>query len=126
VNGVVADTSIWIEFFAGRDSGALESALADDLVIVSPIVVAELLSGTSRIRHLRQVVSILRMLPLHPTPFSHWARVGELRRKLRATGLTISTADAHVAQYALDQGGPLLTKDAIFGKVARHCGLEIL
>jgi predicted nucleic acid-binding protein len=126
VNGVVADTSVWIEFFAGRDSDNFELALRHGRVVLPPVVVAELMSGVIVPRQRRQISSVLRSLPLHPTPFAHWGRVGLLRRRLRRKGFTVSTPDAHVAQCALEPGGLLLTRDAIFTKIAVHCRLKLL
>jgi predicted nucleic acid-binding protein len=51
--------------------------------------------------------------------------VGELRRKVRAKGLSISTPDAHVAQCALDLGGVLLSTDTVFRRLARLASLRV-
>ncbi|TMA36584.1 MAG: PIN domain nuclease, partial [Deltaproteobacteria bacterium] len=45
---VVVDTSVWIDFFAGEPVPALEEALAQGLVVLAPIVAAELISGATR------------------------------------------------------------------------------
>lgn len=125
MSGLVADTSIWIEFFAGREAFALEAALADGLVVVPPIVVAELLSGARSLKHRKAVRDLLEELPLHETPRSHWLRVGELRRSLAENGLSVSTPDAHVAQCALDREAPLLTRDRVFERIAELTPLRL-
>jgi predicted nucleic acid-binding protein len=125
VSGVVADTSVWIEFFAGREARSLERALADSAVVVPPLVVAELLSGVLRKRDREAVHELLAEIPLHETPFEHWARVGSLRSALRRAGLSVSTPDAHVAQCALDRDAVLLTRDRIFSRIARATKLRV-
>jgi tRNA(fMet)-specific endonuclease VapC len=125
VSGVVADTSTWIEFFAGRPAFSLEQALREAAIVVSPIVVAELLSGTLRARDRAAIEDLLREIPTHETPFEHWARVGRLRAELRGRGLSVSTPDAHVAQCALDLDAVLLTRDRVFARVARLTDLRL-
>ena len=122
---VVADTSGWVEFFAGREVPALERALSDAAVVLPPVVVAELLSGARRGRDQIAIADLLRSIPLHPTPFAHWIRVGNLRRTMRSKGLSVSTPDAHVAQCALDRHGVLLLRDRIFAKMTRLCALRV-
>lgn len=88
--------------------------------MLSPIVVAELVSGARRARDRTAIVDLTAKLALHETPLDHWVRVGELRRHLRSRGLTASTPDVYVAQCALERGAILLSRDAIFTKIARH------
>jgi hypothetical protein len=118
VSGVVVDTSVWVDFFAGRPAPLLEDALDQGLVILSPLVVAELISGTRRPRDRAAIADLVRELPLHETPLEHWIRVGELRRQLRALGVAVSTPDAHVAQCALDRDALLLSRDRVFDRIA--------
>jgi tRNA(fMet)-specific endonuclease VapC len=125
VSGVVADTSVWIDFFAGGDVPLLADALAQTTVVLPPIVVAELISGARRRRERVAVADLVRDLPLHETPVEHWLRVGELRRTLRAHGLSVSTPDAHVAQCALDRSALLLSRDAVFRRIAKYCTLRV-
>ena len=125
MSGIVVDTSVWIDFFAGASIPALEEALAHGGVVLSPMVVAELISGARRARDRAAIADLTAQLTLHDTPLDHWVRVGELRRGLRTHGLTVSTPDAHVAQCALDRKAVLLSRDAIFPKIARHCGLRV-
>ena len=124
MSGVVVDTSVWVEFFRGRSVPALEDALAAGTVVLSPLVVAELVSGALRPEERAAVAELLTELPLHETPLSHWLSVGALRRQLRGKGVSISTPDAHVAQCALDRGALLLSQDEVFTLVARHSRLR--
>ena len=125
MSGVVADTSVWIDFLSGRPARLLEDALARASVALPPIVVAELISGAHRSKDRRGLLDLLAHLPLSPTPRAHWLRVGDLRRTLRARGLSISTPDAHVAQCALDADALLLARDAVFDRIALHSALRV-
>jgi tRNA(fMet)-specific endonuclease VapC len=125
VSAVVADTSVWIELFAGRPAPALVEALRQGLVVLPPIVVAELISGARRARDRTSIQSLVEELPLHETPLEHWIRVGDLRRRLAGRGVSVSTPDAHVAQCALERGAVLLSRDAIFVRIAEVSELRL-
>lgn len=125
MSGLVVDTSVWIDFFSGRESTGLEEALARGGVVLSPIVVAELVSGAKRARDRAAITDLLADLPVHSTPLGHWIRVGELRRDLSDRGVAVSTPDAHVAQCALDLNVPLLTRDGVFRDIAKATRLRL-
>ncbi len=125
MSGVVIDTSVWVDYLAGRDTPILGDALEQGSVILPPVVLAELVSGAHRPRERAALVDFLSDLPLCDAARDHWIRVGELRRRCREKGVTVSTPDAHVAQCALDVDALLLTRDAIFSDIARHVELRL-
>lgn len=122
--GVVVDTSVWIDFFAGKPATELEEALASGAAIIPPIVVAELVSGATAQQ--RGVIGeLLQDAPVHQTPLDHWIRVGDLRRGLARKGVVVTIPDAHVAQCALDRDAVLLAHDAAFAKIAQYTSLRL-
>jgi predicted nucleic acid-binding protein len=125
VSALFVDTSIWVDFFRGVPLPALEGALQDGLVVLAPIVAAELLSATLSKVERRSLVELLEDLPLHPTPLEHWLAVGTLRAHLSKKGLSVSTPDAHIAACAIEAGAVLWSKDAIFRKVAKASSLRL-
>jgi predicted nucleic acid-binding protein len=125
VSAAVVDTSAWIDYFAGRDIPLLDAALKQGIIILPPIVVAELVSGAHKRREREAMIEFLDELPIHETPRDHWMRVGELRLQCREKGLSVSTPDAHVAQCALDLDALLFALDDVFSKIARHTGLRL-
>lgn len=123
--GLIVDTSVWVDFFAGETIPLLEDALALGTVVLPPVVVAELVSGAREGSDRDDLVEMLEDLPIHETPREHWIRVGDLRRRLREAARPISTPDAHVAQCALDRSAPLLTRDRVFSRVAKEADLHL-
>lgn len=123
--GVVIDTSCWIDFFGGAGAGSVEEALAHGAAILPPIVVAELISGARSADDRAAIGELLQDAPLHETPLEHWIHVGDLRRRLAAKGVQITIPDAHVAQCALDRDAVLLTRDAVFARIAEHVPLRL-
>lgn len=126
MSALVVDTSIWVEVLRGRDLPELDEAVRAGVVVLSPLVVAELLSASIPARRRSALVSFLLDLPLHPTPFEHWARVGGLRERLAHQGIAVSIPDAHVAQCALDVAGRLWSADRVFARIAAATGLQVV
>ena len=126
MSAIVVDTSEWIEYFAGRPAPLLDHALASGLVVIPPIVVAELLSGVRNAADRVPLQDLLRDVEMSDGSFAHWTRVGALRAALAAHGLNVSTPDAHVAQCALDRDALLLTRDHVFSAIARHTPLRLV
>jgi predicted nucleic acid-binding protein len=120
---VIVDSSVWIDAFTGEMIAPLERAMAELTLVLSPLVIAELLSGdlTPLIRE--RVGELLQ--DFHATPLQHWMAVGDLRRNLTAQGIRVSIPDAHVAQCALDRDALLLSRDEIFTRIASHTPLRI-
>ena len=125
MNGVVVDTSVWIDLFAGRAVPYLEDALVHGSVIRPPLVVAELVRDARRRRDRVAIADLIRELPSHETPPDHWMPVGELRRSLRGRGLAVSRPDAHVAQCALDRDAVQRSRDAVFARIAAIVRLRL-
>jgi predicted nucleic acid-binding protein len=125
VNGIVADTSEWIEHLAGRPAPVFEQCLESRSIIVPLVTVTELTSGARSREEFMVIEDLLEDLPLHEPTFHHFSRAGDLRRLMREKGVTISPPDALVAQCALDRDAPLLTRDAVFWKIAAHTKLRI-
>jgi len=125
MNGAVADTSEWIEYLAMRPAPVFRQWLESGSIIVPAVVATELTSG-ARTREEQMVIEdLLADLPFHNCSFHHCARAGELRRTLRAKGVSVSSLDAQIAQCALDRDVALLTRDAVFWKIASHTKLRI-
>jgi predicted nucleic acid-binding protein len=125
VTGLVVDTSVWIDFFSGREVPALEEALAQGAVILPPIVIAELISGARSPRDRAAVQDLIVDLTVAETALGHWIRVGELRQELSRQGISVSIPDAHIAQCALDRNALLLSRDHIFLKIAKVSRLQV-
>jgi predicted nucleic acid-binding protein len=125
VSALVVDTSVWVDFFRGVPLAPLEDALHDGLVVLAPLVAAELLSAPLSKTERRSLVAFVHDLPLHPTPLDHWLAVGALRAQSSKKGLAVSTPDAHVAECAIEAGAVLWSTDAIFRKLAKVSSLRL-
>ncbi|HVB39609.1 MAG TPA: PIN domain-containing protein [Terriglobales bacterium] len=122
---IAADTCTWIAYLngeAGDDTGRLDQALADSLVTMVPVVLTELLSAPLP----PAVSSMLLQVPrLEPLP-DFWRRAGKLRAGILAQRRKARLGDALIAQFCLDHGVPLLTRDRDFRGFAAAGKLQIV
>jgi len=125
VAGIVIDTSVWIDFLAGVKIRSVEDALANDLAIVPPLVIAELVTGAETMAARQAIGEFLQDAEVFATPLEHWIYVGDLRRSLARKGINVTVPDAHVAQCALDRNAVLLTRDSIFADIAKYTPLRL-
>ena len=63
---------------------------------------------------------------MYKTDLGHWINVGFLRQHLRRRGLTVTVPDAHIAQCAIERNAALITRDAVFAKIADHTNLRVI
>ena len=122
---VVVDSSVLIDVLLGEQIAAVHDALSEATLVLSPLVIAEVLSGDLSLRQREMIGELLQDYILHPTPLEHWINVGNLRRMLRAHGVNATIPDAHVAQCAIDLGAVLLTRDDVFLRIAGRTALRL-
>ena len=116
------DTSSLIAYLQGddgRDVDLVDQALIDQIGVLSPVTVVELLSDPQLSSALRQ--TIIEIPTLHIGE-GFWERAGLLRAKVLRTGRRANLADTLIAQSCLDHQATLITRDRdfnIFASVAR-------
>jgi predicted nucleic acid-binding protein len=121
---ISADTSSVRRFFDGKpgfDVSRVASALHDDVLIVAPVVVAELLSDPALPLHYADSISQIRMLEIRR---GYWWRAGELRANTLREGHKAKLADVLIAQSCIDYDVALITFDADFRHFTR-AGLKL-
>lgn len=122
---VVLDSSVLIDQLSKGPLEALRVLLGDVPVFLPPLVLSEVLSGADDLASRAQIGELLQDVPVHETPLAHWIDLGSLRRNLRRHGLNVTLPDAHVAQCALELDAALMTRDAVFGRIAKHVPLRL-
>ena len=122
---VIVDSSVWIAALAGETFAEVESAMTAGRIVLSPLVIAELLSGDNTLEDREFIGQLLQDFPLHETPLGHWIRVGNLRRLLASKGVNVTIPDAHVAQCAIERNATLYSGDCIFVSIAKHTPLRL-
>ncbi|TYR35565.1 PIN domain nuclease [Sphingobacterium phlebotomi] len=129
---VIFDTSVWIDFFNKKDtreSLLLEQyILADDEVLMVPIILQEILQGIREGKMYNQIKEALSFFRLLELPAYHTAvGAAELYRSLRKQGVTIRKSnDCLIAYYAIWFSAPLVHTDRDFDQISKYSDLNIL
>jgi predicted nucleic acid-binding protein len=123
---IAADTSTWIAFLEdapGQDAQLLKRALTDHLVLMIPVVLAELLSGPLLSSEAAETLSQIPMIEVEP---GYWQRAGLLRAKVLSKRRKARLGDALIAQTCLERKIPLLTRDQDFRAFADVSELNLV
>ncbi|WP_119679963.1 type II toxin-antitoxin system VapC family toxin [Indioceanicola profundi] len=128
---IVVDTSVWIDFFAQRDTEQtrhLRLTADPGDIIVGDIVLAEVLMGARGDRHASTLESALRQFEVMPMAGDALAVEAAANfRRLRAVGVTIRrTTDLFIGTFCIANGHTLLHRDRDFVGMEKHLGLKVL
>ncbi len=126
---MVVDTTVWIDFFNGRDVphvGRLRSLLGEAGIIVGDLMLCEVLQGLGSEREAREVEGFLRRFDVAPMAGDAIAVAAARNfRLLRARGITVrKTIDLLIGTWCIAHALPLLHNDRDFAPMAKHLGLE--
>ncbi|EMJ96468.1 MULTISPECIES: PIN domain-containing protein [Leptospira] len=125
MSALVIDTSSFISYFS-QGNEHIDEALKEGRAYLSPVVAAELLSGIRSKSDQERMKDFLEDLPLCGNEIQSWFQVGLLRSKLYSKGLSVSVADAHICQCALELKAHLITEDKIFSKISKLISLKLV
>ena len=123
---IAADSSSLIAWFRGRDGpdvSLLDEALDRGVVVLPPVVLAEVLSYPALRADVAGWIRALSVLEVLP---GFWERTALTRARVLGLGLRARLADSLVAQSCLDHSVPLITRDSDFRHFAKHADLILL
>ena len=125
---VLVDASVWI--FAERNKIPVATLLPrDELVATCPMIMQEVLRGTSNAAHYDRVRRMLLATEVldEATPFERFEEAAKLFLACRDDGITPRTSvDCLVAATAIAYGIPLLHDDRDFENIKRVLPLRTL
>ena len=128
---VLIDTTVWIDFFAGRQLPhitALERLIKgrEDICICG-IILTEVLQGIREKNEFRKTKELFNTMIFLPMPYSVFLGAAEIYRTLRRKGITIKNSiDCMIASVAIENDIILLHNDRDFIPIERHLGLKVL
>ena len=111
---ICADTSVWVAFLNAETHEHVEKfreALDDNIVVMAPPVLSELISFPKLDQ---EDIELLSRLPIIELKKGYWQRVGQSRKSIIRQGLKARLADALIAQCCIDTKTPLLAIDQDF------------
>ena len=117
---IVVDSAVWIDYLRRTDSDAgrrLDRFLEQGEVILTGVVLAEILQGTSGERDHARLEAALETATYVEANREAWIRAGRLSRDLRKSGHGIPLTDLIVAAIALEGGHQVFTFDPDFKRI---------
>lgn len=122
---IALDTSSLVAFFHGVDGidvEGVDTAFELKCAVLSPVVVAELLSDH---KLSGDVIKLIQRIPTLPIGPGFWERAGLLRSRILRRGLKARLADTLIAQTCIDHQVELITRDADYDHFARYEKLRL-
>jgi predicted nucleic acid-binding protein len=128
---VVADSSVWIDFFNGQPNAARDTLRrllyeGNARIVVPDLVLFEVLRGFRGERELRQARALMMSLAVEPTGSVPLAlQAAQHYRDLRRSGVTVrSGIDVLVAAFCIERDYLLLHRDRDFQAFEELRGLR--
>ena len=125
---IAVDTSVWIDFFNGRDTShvrRLNALLGTEEVVVGDLMLCEVLQGLNSEQTARLVEGVLCRFDIVPMAGETIAIAAASNfRSLRRRGITVrKTIDLLIGTWCIENRMALLHNDNDFRPMARHLGL---
>ena len=128
---VLADTSIWIEYFRGvysSQTDLLNELLNEERVATGDLIIIELMQGfktNNQIAAARQIISRLEYFDLVGKDIAF--KAADNYRLLRNKGITIrKTIDIIIGTFCIENQFKLLHNDRDFEPLVDYLGLSVL
>lgn len=126
---VVVDSSVWIDFFNGHCTPAVErldALLGVQPIVVGDVILVEVLQGFRSEEDLATARQLFRSIPvLDMVGKANAFKAAENYRRLRQQGITVrKTIDGIIATACIEANLPLLFSDRDFQPYVDHLGLE--
>ncbi len=128
---ILVDSSVWIDFFNGRDTrqtDLLDGLLGEEEVLIGDLIYVEVLQGFRREREFQRAKHALDALPLADLLGREIALASAMNyRALRQRAITVrGTIDMIIATFCVQNGHVLLHADRDFEPMREHLGLRTL
>ena len=126
---IVVDSSVWIDYFTGKDTPAadkLDSLLGEELVAIGDLILIEVLQGFRKDKDFQQARKLLLSLTVVNMLDTAIALKSVANfRMLRKKGITVrKTIDAIIATYCIENKLALLHSDKDFRPFHKHLRLK--
>ncbi len=118
-DGVIVDTSLWIEYFKGSASNAsvVEGLVLEERAVTTGLVLAELLQGIKSEREGQTITEVFGGLPTLEITTEIWKVAGQLACSLRRQGVTIPLTDVVLGALALEHRLLIFSLDKHFEQI---------
>lgn len=118
-SGILADTSVWIEFFKPKSAAGdkLEALIKGNSVWICGIVLFELLQGVKAENEKAKILEVLSDLKYAEMSKPLWQKAGDISAALKKNGITLPLSDILIAAIAIEQNLRVFTLDKHFEQI---------
>jgi len=128
-NRVLIDTSVWIDYFKGKDGPFAEKvnkALTSSVVCVPKVVIAELIQGAKSEKEIAVIGEFFDAFNIIDQTEDTWKIAGELSFSMKRKCLTISLVDCYIAVIADKNRCRIFTLDEHFKKIKQFLKIDLI
>ncbi|MCE5252097.1 PIN domain-containing protein [bacterium] len=124
---VLVDTSIWIEFFRGKENIRLvvENLLDNRLICCTGLIMGELLQGAKTEKEICVLKDFLDCFEFLPEKTEQWLQAGRLSFDLRRKGITVGLSDCFLAVLAVHHNVSIFTRDDHFRLMEKETNIKL-
>jgi predicted nucleic acid-binding protein len=125
---VLVDTSVWIEFFRGREPGksAVEKLMDDSAICCTGLVAAELIQGARSEREIGVIKDFVSVFDFLEEGTEVWEKAGRLAYQMRKKGTAVPLSDCYLAVLASGSNAAVMTLDRHFDLLTGEIPLEVI
>ncbi len=118
-NRILADTSVWIEFFRPKSAtgNRLETLIVENSVWICGVVMFELLQGIKSEAEKSMILDTLSNLEYAEMSQSLWQKSATLAASLKKKGVTLPLSDIFISAIALEYSLSIFTLDKHFEQI---------
>ncbi len=128
---ILVDTSVWVDYFRGRETEAVsyvsDAIEKEEDLCVCGIVLTEVLQGIPAQKDYEIIKAHFDRLIFLPMPESSYILAADIYRQARSKGATIrSTVDCLIAACAIVHRAGLVHNDKDYETIAKFSKLEVI
>jgi hypothetical protein len=129
---ILIDTSVWIDFFRGRDTpyrGILHKLIVGEKdLCITGIIITEILQGIKDDKANNETKGYLLEFPLYdPSGITTYVEAANIFRRCMRKGKTVrKTIDCLIAAVAIENELTLLHNDSDFDNIAQCTTLRVM
>lgn len=118
-NSILADTSVWIEFFKPQSTVGkkLETLIMNNSVWVCGVVLFELVQGVRSEEEKAKILDALSDLEYAEMTRHLWRKTAELSASLKKKGLNLPLSDILITALAIEHNLKIFTLDKHFAQI---------
>jgi hypothetical protein len=129
-NGIIVDTSIWIDYFnnvVNEQTNTADKFLESKSVFILPVILQEILQGIREEKKFHSIKDLLLYLNFFQVDTIKCAiDAASIFRFLKTKGITVRKPnDCLIAAVCIENKISLLHNDKDFDKIAKHTSLKI-